>query len=346
MKKVYYYQPCPDFPAGGPRISYRHVDVLNQNGIPAAILHPKSGYRYPFASTNTKIEYVKDLDEKNIRVLVLPEFHGYSLNEGILTNEADYLGSKLLSRFNKTKSLAETKFHLPKCPKIILNQNSYYTFQNYPLNESIKQTIYTHPDTLGIFCVSEDNQNYLKLAFPDRPIHRIVYSHDFEIFKFSESKKLQCAYMPRKNIRDIEQVLSIIKLRGNLNDFKFIPVDQLPTSRVSEILKESQFFLSFGDPEGCPMPPVEAMLSGCTVIGYHGRGGTEYWKPEFSFPIERGDIITFVKAIEECAVILRKSPEELKRRARAADSFIREKYSAVKEKESILSGFSAFGISA
>ena len=58
-----------------------------------------------------------------------------------------------------------------------------------------------------------------------------------------------------------------------------------------------EFFLSFSEFEGCPLPPVEAALSGCQVIGYTGEGAKEYWDAEIFTEIYSGDIKAFVKAV-------------------------------------------------
>ena len=42
--------------------------------------------------------------------------------------------------------------------------------------------------------------------------------------------------------------------------------------------------------EGFSLPSIEAMASGCLVIGYPGKGGKEYFKSEFSMPVPEKDI--------------------------------------------------------
>jgi glycosyltransferase involved in cell wall biosynthesis len=76
----------------------------------------------------------------------------------------------------------------------------------------------------------------------------------------------------------VEQVLNILHARGVLDGWEVISIDGLPEHEVAERLRSCAVFLSFGHPEGCPLPPLEAMASGCVVVGYHGRGGREYFK--------------------------------------------------------------------
>jgi glycosyltransferase involved in cell wall biosynthesis len=48
---------------------------------------------------------------------------------------------------------------------------------------------------------------------------------------------------------------------------------------VAAALAASHLFLAAGFPEGCPLPPLEAMACGCVVVGYAGCGGYDYLRP-------------------------------------------------------------------
>ena len=103
----------------------------------------------------------------------------------------------------------------------------------------------------------------------------------------------------RKHADEAVQVLNILRCRRALEGWDLVAIDGLPEHEVAKRLAECAIFLSFGYPEGCPLPPLEAMASGCVVVGYHGWGGREYFKPTFSDPIEAGDIIGFARAAEK-----------------------------------------------
>ena len=101
-------------------------------------------------------------------------------------------------------------------------------------------------------------------------------------------------------------------------------------------MKESLIFLSFSYQEGCGLPPMEAMACGCLVIGYDGRGGREYFNNKFSYPIERGDIISFAKTIEEVISRYNKDHNIFDEERQKASEYIRKTYSTEKETEDIL----------
>ncbi len=85
------------------------------------------------------------------------------------------------------------------------------------------------------------------------------------------------------------------------------------------------------------------MACGCVVIGYHGRGGREYFKSEFSFPVEHGDVVGFVKTIENALDGERQSPGYLPKLGQLASEFVRTHYSPEREEWDIISLWRTIG---
>lgn len=50
---------CPDLPhvLGGVRQTYRHVDVLNENGFEATIVHRKKGFKPTWFEHGTRVTF-------------------------------------------------------------------------------------------------------------------------------------------------------------------------------------------------------------------------------------------------------------------------------------------------
>ena len=101
-------------------------------------------------------------------------------------------------------------------------------------------------------------------------------------------------------------------------------------------MHDSLVFLSFGRQEGCPLPPMESMISGCLVVGFDGFGGKEYFKPEFSFPIVSGDVISFAKTVETLIREYEKDPTDLDKKRKAASDFILSNYTPKNEKQALI----------
>ena len=78
------------------------------------------------------------------------------------------------------------------------------------------------------------------------------------------------------------------------------------------------------------------MACGCIVIGYHGMGGKEFFKPEFSFPIEVGDIIGFAKTVESVIKEYENNAITLQAKTKIAADYILHKYSLAREEYDII----------
>ena len=223
----------------------------------------------------------------------------------------------------------------PGIPKVIFNQNAYFTFRGWPMEGWQGTAPYSLSEVMAVFAVSKDNLEYLRYAFPNLNAYRIHYGID-RIFSPNWPKRRALAYMPRKNAEDVVQVLNILRGRGALEGWELVAIDALPEQEVARRLGGCAAFLSFGNPEGCPLPPLEAMASGCVVVGYHGRGGREYFDPAFSYPVEVGDIIGFVRAVEEMLHKEKAEPGTLERQGRKAVQFVQANYSPEREAAGIV----------
>jgi hypothetical protein len=88
---------------------------------------------------------------------------------------------------------------------------------------------------------------------------------------------LSVAYMPRKNKALADQVRAVIHARGRFA-VKWVEVAGLDQDGVAAALRECHAFLATGFPEGCPLPPLEAMASGAVPVGFAGFGGWDYMR--------------------------------------------------------------------
>lgn len=314
---VYVLSPDNNKPSGGIKILYRHVDVLNQNGVDAYLLHEKAEFRCTWFSNDTRIAYLEDVRLSASDFLVIPEIYGPNM---LAMGDMPMIGGK--------------------AKKVIFNQNCRYTFLGQTLESVLDPDFdmaYCHHDEFaGVIVVSEDSKKYIEYVFPDTDVWRIHNAINIEQFTFNDRKKRQICYMPRKNAADALQVLAILRLHGSLDDFDVVAIENKNESGVAEILKESMFFLSFGYPEGCPLPPAEAMACGCVVVGYDGFGGQEYFDRRFSYPVAVGDITGYSDTVGRLISMYKEDPDALGTMGKMASEYVREKYSPVKEQEDIL----------
>ncbi|MFP5240358.1 MAG: glycosyltransferase family 1 protein [Acidobacteriota bacterium] len=102
---------------------------------------------------------------------------------------------------------------------------------------------------------------------------------DLELFRAPAAKpaKLTVAWMPRKNKALAEQVRAVVQARGH-KDLEWLEIGGMDQAGVAAALGRSHVFLASGFPEGCPLPPLEAMACGAIPVGFAGLGGWDYMR--------------------------------------------------------------------
>lgn len=295
-----------DRPVGGVQMLYRHVDILNQNGIEAYILQPPGLGRYRWVTNSTPIMELNGGEIGKDDVLLLPEILGPCAAE--ICRGVD---------------------------KVIYNQSAYMTFIGYTPEET--RNPYEDNEVIATIVCSKNSWQYLRHAFPGLALFRLHHSVDPSLFHYHPKKRQQICYMPRKRCSDILQVLQMLRCRGALRNFSVVAIDQVSDEKeVARIMRESLIFLSGGTAEGFGLPAAEAMACGCVVVGYHGGGGKEFFSPDFTYPVPEGDVRKFAKVVEDIIKKQTLNPLGLTGIGRAAASFIREKYSPIVEQQDIL----------
>lgn len=99
---------------------------------------------------------------------------------------------------------------------------------------------------------------------------------------------VRVAYMPRKNKAWAAQIRAVVENRAARTPsspaIEWIEIAGQNQEGVAAMLRRSHLFLATGYPEGCPLPPLEAMASGCPVVGYGGLGGFDYMRQAAPLP--------------------------------------------------------------
>ena len=303
---------CPDsdVPTGGVLVIYRHVDHLNAAGIVAHVLHERPGFRCSWFSNRTPVTSTALRPITSHDVLVVPEIYGPHLGE-----------------------------IAPGTPKVVLNQNAHYSFEGWPMpgdTDLAAPDPYRSREVVGALVVSEHNREFLTHTFPGLPVHRVVNAIG-SLPDDDVPKEDLVAFMPRKNARHALQVLNIVQSRDALHGFRVQAIDGVPHEESLRILARARVFLNFGDLEGCPLPPLEAMASGCLVVGYDGFGAREYLTPETGYPIAFGDILGFARTVESILASWRDDPAPLEHRIASGKCLARSRYSAKAERDSVVS---------
>lgn len=330
--KIFFICPKNKFVHGGIKQIYRQVYFLRKNGFNAVLLK-KTASNDKWFKLDIPIEYSQELfsNIKFGKVNSGPNFFNKQLLK-YLKSISTSISTEDILVFPEIFGPYIGKIY-PENNKVIFNQNCYYTFRHFSFFNDIENHIYKNPKLLATIVASNDAKNYLSFAFPKINVLKIRLGIDSTIFQYSPEKKKQIAYMPRKLSDDVLQVLNILQNRNNIEDWKFIPIENKSETEVAKIMHESAIFLSFNHKEGFGLPPAEAMACGCIVIGYKGQGGKDYFNEDYSYPIDDGDIAKFAKTIEEVTMEFSTNYNSMVRKGKVASEFILGEFNLVNEEK-------------
>ncbi len=340
--KILFICPYNKHISGGVKQIYRQVDVLNKFGYNAEVLHKNRNQRCKWFENNSRIGSNFNVfnEIKNLK-------KNHKSRDNFFYKLWNSIVKFIFSNFDTTTISTETILVFPEIyalyaqniypnnKKVIFNQNCFYTFNDVNHTNLIDFS-YKNKNIIGTICVSKNSFDYLEFCFPETKIYRINCGINNSIFNFSKQKQKLIAYMPRKLSQDSNQIISILKTRKNISDWKFIEIDNKTESEVASILKKCAIFLSLNYVEGFGLPPAEAIACGCLVIGYTGQGAKEYLIPENAIPIEERNIIDFVKKIEIAIQNFENDFECYNSKNKIASDLILETYSLKNEENAIL----------
>lgn len=327
---------CPDIndPSGGIKQIYRQVDILNAIGYEACVVHQNHGFKPHWFNTNTPIRYHYQIHAQlNDHPTRYPQWYidlrlrQLSKNDiEIQENDILVIPESTIQRLNEV---------YPSHNKVIYNQGCYQTLHRYPTLIKPENTPFKHPKVIGTLVNSDDALMYMQTVFPSHDTFKIRHHINTTQFTPKFPKKKQIVYMSRKNWSDIKLVIQINSLRGNLLNWQIKDIKNLTHQEVSKAMNESSIFLSANLDEGFGLPSIEAMASGCLVVGYPGKGGKEYFDQNFSVPVPEKDIQQFALKLEESIKKINENSDFLLKNAQKARMFIDERYNETTEKKDI-----------
>ncbi|MFL4473463.1 glycosyltransferase [Paeniglutamicibacter sp. MACA_103] len=254
---IYYLSPAENTPSGGVKVIYRHVEILNDMGIAAAVFHQEDGFVCDWFDHRAPVVSAKSLRFHANDILVVPECYGFGF-----------------------AAIPE------QIRKVVFNQGPHHTFDQINFNETESGAPYRNVANLeGILTVSEDGAQLLRYAFPwiDVAVARNVISPiNFRMRETTAPRRI--SYVPSRRQAELEQVLHVLRSNGVMAEggWQVEPISGRSESETGNILRQSSIFMSLSDRDGFGLPPAEAMATGCYVVGYAGGGGNEFFDASYS----------------------------------------------------------------
>jgi hypothetical protein len=245
MRRIVYLSPFPKTDiSGGIKVMYRHVEMLTSMGFEAAVFSP-DGYPVWMPSTAKLCSDANLLNDKNC-ILVYPE---------ILSGD---LGK------NARRPIPGVK--------VLLCQNQYHmTF-----NETLPKHNLGDLGFAKLITVGSVAKRFLERIFTPAEFDVVPVWVDEAVF-YPREKSMRIAVIPRKMPRVYNLIRTIFSLK--YPRLKNVPWDVIvakPEADTAETFGRASVFLSLCNRECVPLTPLEAMASGCIVVGFHGYGGLEY----------------------------------------------------------------------
>lgn len=306
---IYFLTPDFDVPAGGIRVMYRHVDLLNQAGTPAAVLHSRPGFRCSwFDSSGTRVANLAETELTADDVLVVPEIYA-----GVLP------------------TLSEVRH--------VLFDQSGHLLMSRP-SEGIVEHIGTSGAFAGVLAVSEHSQRMLSYIFPSANIARVHLSLDPDVFWCGDSPRRGIVHLTRRGGSEAARALAMLQARGSLSDVPVESVGGRSQQDLADVLRRTSIFLHLPYQEGFGLPALEAMACGAYVVGYHGYGGQEFFGREFSASVETGDLLGLAQAIERALDNEARQPGWLASRGRDAAASVARNYAPAREAAEVVQYYS------
>jgi glycosyltransferase involved in cell wall biosynthesis len=300
-RTVYYLCPDHDSPSGGVRAIYRHVDLLNEAGIEAAVLHHRRGFSCGWFEHSTRVLAAPAVTLAPRDLLVVPEIYG--------------------PHFDR----------LPAGPRLVaFNQNAYLTFARLAPGQEL-----TYRRFEAAMTVSRDSAEYLRFAFSGLDVAVVPNSIDANFFHAAGGvPPRRLAMMPRKRREEADQILRLLGAR--LDGWEVVEIDGRPEAEVARILRESPIFLALGRQEGFGLPAAEAMASGSFVVGFPGFGGRELFDPQCSGSVEDGDVLGAAVRLASAIELYESRPSELREAGMRARRRIVEAWAPEEQRRSLL----------
>tara|TARA_R110002096_G_scaffold416576_2_gene619330 strand:+ start:153100 stop:154131 length:1032 start_codon:yes stop_codon:yes gene_type:complete len=284
---------------GGIKIFYQHVKYLRELGYDAHVL--------ALGSFDGNV-YYPDITAKKVRDV------GFALNANdivVATEFCPYDGLKFSN-----------------CLKVVFVQSWIYINEKKHDNDKDKSYRELGFDYV-ISCSEYISKLIEELNFED--CVTVQNGVDTKVFypepNLREVNRILC--LPRKNRDDIERIREIVSER--VPQANFVEVDGVSESVIAKEYRRADIFLATGYPEGFGLPSIEAIQSGCVVVGFHGQGGAEFLINEDTALISKdGD---YEGAAENMIKVL--NDPELKERIRQCSQAIVKKYTCDAMKQRI-----------
>ena len=258
---IIYRLPADTGPSGGVKVMVEHVVLLREQGIDAAIaLQARESWPYPWLDRD--VPWVRF--EPGV-------WFGFRSGCWIVHQENGWAGLTAMAPMAGLRQAMFVQGHHYLVPDFGARVRRFGVQQVFTCSSVISDALAQTHATIGC---------------------PVVHNHiDHTQFCPGAAQPLRIAYMPRKRTDAVPWLIEQLEAQtpGALVGVDWVPIDGMTPDQVAHTLRSAGIFISLAGKEGFGLPALEAMASGCLVLGFLGEGGAVYGRPNNGLWCPDGD---------------------------------------------------------
>ena len=241
-RRYFYFCYDHNHPSGGQKHTYEHVDVLNEQGYEAAVVHSDAGFRLTWFENNTRV-----ISQNELNSIFRPERDVMVLPEDLGARAAAFPGRK-----------------------VIFNKNLYHGFRSFG-RVVPPEYLYLRPDVVAALAVSDHNLRHLRFAYPELPVFRVYSSIQADLFRYTPwaSKKARILTIGKESpqLLTIYHTLMSRAAAGfnNAARFEWIFAENKTEAEMAALMGSAVAIIFTNVEEGLPRFVLESIASGRIV---------------------------------------------------------------------------------
>ena len=336
-----YFVVCTDSPAasGGRAVLYDTVALLRESGRDAYVLHMLPNAQYSLSPHKFETAYFSwrlragNYVDRSRRVRFRAELERLFVTLKSARNiPYEPCPDDIIITPDHLTHAVQWAF--PDLARIVFSQNSFGYLRSHKLGQLYNGA--PLEGVVGNLAISDTCIGAMELVGATQ-IDRVPVCPNLEIFDPKQKKQRKICYMPRKRRFEADLIDQALRARGNIGDYELVCIDGMNQKEVAQHLAEDRFFISLMRNEALGFPAMEAMASGCIVIGYTGLGTEEYFDSDSGVPVSEGNTVGLVKAVEHAVADYDANPDPWDRMRQLANDRVRRRYNPEVFRSSLLS---------
>lgn len=254
---------------GGDYVNIEHVECLRKNQIGVSWVLPRG--------SETSSDAYKDSEKIRLDQL--------SLQEG------DYL----VIPENERRLMA---FAMRQSSKFVIhNQNNFYLLNALRSLQELRVRNF-----VGMITASCNNAAFLNEVDASLKVD-VIHPYIPGFFR-AAAKKPCIAFSPRKSTVEAYALRATFhSLYPELQSIPWVEIKGLDRSEVANVLSQAAIYVAFGKLESICLSVLEAMASGCIVVGDHGGAGADFATDDNGLWSRSSDILKSAIALRHAVEI-------------------------------------------